>query len=103
MQGIKIIKNKDLENYKYILYILKELGVKFEEDNDSLKIEGVIENHDKKIIVGNSIKDSNVALIVAMYGLFLNETAEVGKNIEDDFPNLFEFLKNVGLNVNCID
>ena len=71
IQGIKTLKTNDLENYKYILYILKELGVKFEESNDSLEIEGKITNYDKKIIVSDTIKDSNVDLTIDMFVFFL--------------------------------
>lgn len=102
IQGIKTIKDKDLENYKYILYILKELGVEFEEECESLKINSVVKNHNKKVIISDTIKDSNIALIIAMYGLFLDESTEVKKDIEDDFPDLFNFLKSINLNVNCI-
>lgn len=102
IQGIKTIKANDLENYKYILYILKELGVNFEEDNDSLKIDGIVTNNNKKIIVSNVIKDSNVVLAIAMFGFFLKETVEISENIEDDFPSLFNFLKDLNLNINNI-
>ena len=100
IQGIKTLKTNDLENYKYILYILKELGVKFEESNDSLEIEGKITNYDKKIIVSDTIKDSNVALTIAMFGFFIENTVEVKNSIEDDFPDLSNFLRNINLNVN---
>ena len=100
IQGIKTLKTNDLENYKYILYILKELGVKFEESNDSLEIEGKITNYDKKIIVSDTIKDSNVALTIAMFGFFIENTVEVKNSIEDDFPDLSNFLRSINLNVN---
>ena len=100
IQGIKTLKTNDLENYKYILYILKELGVKFEESNDSLEIEGKITNYDKKIIVSDTIKDSNVALTIAMFGFFIENTVEVKNSIKDDFPDLSNFLRSINLNVN---
>ncbi len=100
IQGTKAIKYNDSENYKYLLYILKEFGVKFEEESDSLKIEGTVTNYNKKVVVSEGIKDSNVILTVAMFGFFIKESVETAREIENDFPDLVNFLKGIGLNVN---
>lgn len=100
IQGTKAIKYNDSENYKYLLYILKEFGVKFEEESDSLKIEGTVTNYNKKVVVSEGIKDSNVILTVAMFGFFIKESVEIAREIENDFPDLVNFLKGIGLNVN---
>lgn len=99
IQGIKLIKAQELDNYNSILIAMKEIGVVFEENEDSLKVKSKNINFDKKIVVDNKIEDPRIKLMIAFLGLFLNNSVEIDQSIEDDFPNLKEFLIDIGLNI----
>lgn len=99
IQGTKIIKNYNLSDYNQIIKIMKDLEVNFSDEADLLKINGKITASDKKIMVDKNITNPNIILMLGLFGLFIEHTVELNKDIEDHFPNLRCFLKCIGINV----
>lgn len=99
IQGTKLLKEDDLDNYNFIIEAMENLGVSFDEEKDSLKIKGSITNFNKKIEINKNIKDPNVILALAFFGFFIDNPIKTDDSIESYFPCLGEFLNCIGLNV----
>ena len=99
IQGIRNIKFQELYNYNSILETVRELGITFDEADDSLKIKNKNIDKTREIIISDKIEDARIRLTIALFGLFINNSIELDDSIEDSFPNLKEFLMSIGLNV----
>jgi 3-phosphoshikimate 1-carboxyvinyltransferase len=98
IQGANFLKEKDEENYKYVIELLKKLGVPFLEKGDVLSINGGIKEVDAKIYT-QDIKNDNLLLATAFFGFFTKNPVSINDSINDIYPNLGEFLQGIGLNV----
>ena len=99
IQGIDIVKNKNINDYNFILNTLKELNVNCEEYNNSLKINGKSIDLSKEIKINDDVKNNNIILSFGLFGLFLSKSIKINKSIEDYFPNLLQFLQSININV----
>ncbi|MDR3289708.1 MAG: hypothetical protein LBT02_00280 [Rickettsiales bacterium] len=99
IQGIEYLEKNDNENYKFMLNLLKDLGVNYTEKNDILSINGKIANLDHKINT-TDITNINLLLTLGAFGLFLNNKVEINDVIiEKRYPNFVENLKSIGVEV----
>lgn len=100
IQGTKNIKLEHLENYSYMISVLKSLGVSFKEESNSLKIFGHLEKNakfDETLI--NNIDNSNLLFTTGLFGLFMEKSISIPKSVENDFPELSNFLGKIGINI----
>lgn len=94
IQGVNAIKEKNLENYNYILNTIKDLGVDFVDLKDTLSINGKVNiNFDKKIILDRNKINFETALALLSFGCFIKNGVSVnGSSIETYFPTIRDVL-----------
>ncbi|MDD2840034.1 MAG: hypothetical protein PHY80_02800 [Rickettsiales bacterium] len=100
IQGTDIIKEKDLENYNYILSVIKSLGVDFIDFKNNLIIEGKVKNFDEKIILDKSKINFETGLALLSFGCFTKNGISIDENfIESNFSTIKEVLQKLKVHV----
>lgn len=98
IQGTEFIKTKDLENYNYMLSIIKELGINYIDSKDALTITGNLKNTVKKITLDKEKVSFNTALALLSFGFFTKTEINVNsKVIQLEFPNIKDLLEQLEL------
>lgn len=104
IQGTDIIKKNNLENYNYILSIIKELGVDFIDSKNTLAIQNTIKDTDKKIILNYDKIDFKTALALVSLGCFLKNGISINENfISSNFSTIKEVLQKLKVHATFSD
>jgi 3-phosphoshikimate 1-carboxyvinyltransferase len=98
IQGIDYLKEKDAENYKYLLNLINSLDMAFEDKNNTLSLRGKMKKTTDPIAIG-TLTDHNLLLAVAFFGFFMKNKVAIDGAVEDTYPNLLKVLTELGLNV----
>ena len=99
IQGTDIIKEKDLENYNYILKIIKDLGVDFVDSKNNLIIKNQIQNLKNKLTLDANKIHFKTGLALLLFGCFMENGVFINEDfIYSNFPTVRETLKKLKVN-----
>ena len=100
--GIKELRQKESDRLRIAARFLKSIGIKVDEQFDSLKIYG---NPDlkisKQVVIKNFLKDHRVFMMSCVAALTLGGDFKIydRKSINSSFPNFLDLLKKLGAKI----